>query len=63
LDVANLRFIDAAGLRALIRLRDAVESVNGDLCFEGSSPALDRLLHILALENYFLRRTAQTTDI
>jgi anti-sigma B factor antagonist len=42
-DLAELRFVDAAGLGALVRLRNRVRSAGADLTVVGPSPQVRRI--------------------
>ncbi len=46
-DVSELRFVDAAGLRTLIALRETVQAAGGSFRLRGSCAALARVLDIL----------------
>jgi anti-anti-sigma factor len=53
LDVAELQFIDAAGLSALVQTRDACPGHGGRLILHGVRPFLHRLLAITDLSAAF----------
>ena len=45
-DLSRLEFIDAAGIAALVRLRNAVHHVGGDLRVRSPSPHVRRVLKL-----------------
>ena len=53
LDVAGLTFVDAAGLRALLRVEQELRAAGRELAVRGRSPALRRLLHLADAEDLF----------
>ena len=50
-DCAELRFIDAAGLGALVQLRNTVTSGGQDLVLHGVSPRVTRTFHLGGLSH------------
>jgi anti-anti-sigma factor len=55
-DCSGLDFIDAAGVRALQKAREGCATRGCTLVLVDPSPAVDRLLRMVELENLFLIR-------
>jgi anti-sigma B factor antagonist len=62
LDLAELSFIDASGLTALIETRTLVHGRGGQLSLQDPRPALVRLLEIADLAATFGLRTAMSVE-
>ena len=53
LDLTQLTFVDAAGLRALVQARMLVHGRGGQLTLHGARPLLRRMLEITELNTAF----------
>lgn len=52
-DVSAVEFIDSSGLAALVRARRRAEERGGGIVLTGPSEALDQLLRLTRLEDFF----------
>jgi anti-sigma B factor antagonist len=53
IDMADVAFIDSAGLDALLKLSETLEGNNGSLILQNPPPSFLRLVDILAMEDLF----------
>ena len=63
LDLTQLTFIDAAGLRALVQARMLVHGRGGQLTLHGARPLLRRMLEITELDTAFDLESDLTTPV
>ena len=53
LDMAEVEFIDSSGLRCLTKVFGELAAFGGELRLAGPSPAVQRVLHLVGMEDMF----------